>query len=212
MRRTNNKLTDYFQWACGVIIVRDGYRKAAWEQFVARDFLVSENLFVQWRTQSKRPIPEVMRDNSAAGKVMLDLGIAMHLGCMAKVDEEKWRQFCVETTSKYLELSDEQAAFADKFSIKTERKEVLIRNRKVNAPVTAPQSSVISETPVAASRVQTIETDIRAYPVWMLDKPCGRTSLREVLSLLEAKYGEDIPQEVVTRLKPQIEALSRQGR
>ena len=212
MRRTNNKLTDYFQWACGVIIVRDGYRKAAWEQFVARDFLVSENLFVQWRTQSKRPIPEVMRDNSAAGKVMLDLGIAMHLGCMAKVDEEKWRQFCVETTSKYLELSDAQAAFADKFSIKTERKEVLIRNRKVNAPVTAPQSSVISETPVAASRVQTIETDIRAYPVWMLDKPCGRTSLREVLSLLEAKYGEDIPQEVVTRLKPQIEALSRQGR
>jgi hypothetical protein len=211
MRRTNNKLTDYFQWACGVIIMRDGYRKAAWEQFVARDFLVSENLFVQWRTQSKRPIPEVMRDNSAAGKVMIDLGIAKPMGCIAKVDEEKWRQFCVETTSKCLELSHKQAAFADKFSIKTERRAALICNRNLKAPAMAQQSSVTSETPVAAPRLQTIETDIRAYPVWMLDKPCGRTSLREVLSLLEAKYGEDIPQEVVMRLKPQIEALSRQG-
>jgi len=28
---------------------------------------------------------------------------------------------------------------------------------------------------------------------------------------LETKYGADIPQEVVMRLKPQIEALSKQG-
>jgi hypothetical protein len=209
MRRTNNKLTEYFQWACGVVIVRDGYRKAAWEQFVARDFLVSENLFVQWRTQSKRPIPEVMRADSAGGKVMIDLDIARPLGDMAKIDEEKWREFCVEVTSGYRELSDKQRAFADKFSIMAERKKARERNRPVI--VTTPDEAIQETQTVSAPRLQTIETDIRAYPVWMLDKPCGRASLREVLSLLEAKYGADIPQEIVTRLKPQIEALSRQG-
>jgi len=207
MRRTNNKLTEYFQWACGVIIVRDGYRKAAWEQFVARDFLVSENVFVQWRTQAKRTIPEVMRESSAVCKIMRGLGLAGPIGSMVRVDEVKWRDFCVDASSEYRELSDAQKAFADKFSIMAERKKASERNKHVVEPIKTPQDYRIVATPV----LKTIETDLRAYPAWMLDKPCGRTSLREVLSLLEAKYGEDIPQEVVTRLKPQIEALSRQG-
>jgi len=208
MRKTQNKLTEYFQWACGVIIMRDGYRKAAWEQFVARDLHVTENLFVQWRTQSKRTIPEFMRENSATSKIMLDIGVARPLGgSLIKMDEEKWRLFCVAATSEWRELSDEQRAFVDKFSILAERRKVAARNKHATAPVSVLPYSGAAE----PARLQTIETDLRAYPLWMLDKPCGRTSLREVLILLVSKYGDDIPQEVVVRLKPQIEALSRQG-
>jgi hypothetical protein len=100
-----------------------------------------------------------------------------------------------------------------------ERKRVIERNRPVTVAVAVAVAVAVSDAShdmqpvetVSAPRLQTIETDLRAYPAWMLDKPCGRASLREVLSLLEIKYGADIPQEVVTRLKPQIEALSRQG-
>lgn len=192
---TQNKITDYFQWACGVIIVRDGYRKAAWEQFLAKDFLISENLFVQWRTQSRRVIPDVMRGNSAAGKIMTRLGIAAIEGAMIRIDEEKWRAFCVEVTHERRALSEAQKAYAAQNSITAERNRQAGKSAK-----TAP-----------APRLQTIETDVRAYPAWMLDKPCGRTSLREVLGILHTKFGDNIPRDVVLRLKPQIEALSKQG-
>jgi len=207
MSKPENKLTAYFQWACGSIIMRDGYKKAAWEQFVARDLLVSENLFVQWRTQAKRGIPELMRENSAVSKVMTAIGVAQPMGSMVRMDEEKWREFCVKVAEEHRELSEGQKEFAKKFSITGERKKAVTRNKHVTAPIETAQDAKV----VAAPRLPTIETDLRAYPGWMLDKPCGRTSLREVLSLLETKYGTAIPQEVVTRLKPQIEALSKQG-
>jgi len=186
--------------------MREGYKKAAWEQFLAKNLLVSENLFVQWRTQAKRGITELMRENSAVSKVMIAIGVAQPMGSMVRMDEEKWREFCVEVAEKHRELSDGQKEFARRFSITGERKRAVTHNKHITTPIETAQET----TPVAAPRLQTIETDLRAYPAWMLDKPCGRTSLRKVLSLLETKYGTAIPQEVVVRLKPQIEALSKQ--
>jgi len=208
--RKENKLTAYFQWACGAVVMRDGYKKAAWEQFVACDLLISENLFVQWRTQAKRAVPEFMREGSDTSKAMIRIGVARPMGGgIVKADEEKWRQFCVAAASERRELSESQKAFSDKFSVMAERKRVIERNRPVT--VSTPDEAPLDMQTAAQPRLQTIETDLRAYPGWMLDKPCGRTSLREVLRLLEAKYGADIPPEVATRLRPQIEALSREG-